>query len=85
MKFVLDIGGNKYALSFAAVEKITEALAGAEWIEHKYVSKDISPTNYVDLLSPVVVHERIAVSPMDDDYYGALQLTTKLFREKNGS
>lgn len=85
MKLVLDIGGNRFVLPMDAAAKLTEAMADAEWLEHKYVGKDISPTNYIDLLSPLIIHEVLKFGAMDDDSYGALQLTTKLFREKHGA
>ena len=82
MKLVLDIGGNKVLLSVEAADKIASALADGEWLENKYVGRDISPTNYVNLISPLQITDTLKFGAMDDDSYGALQLATKLFREK---
>ena len=82
MKLMFDIGGNKLLLSVESATKLTEALADAEWIESKYVGKEISPTSYINLLGTPVLHDVVKFGAMDDDAYGALQLTTKLFREK---
>jgi hypothetical protein len=83
MKLVLDIGGNKFVMSTEAAAKITEAMAEAEWMEHKYVGKDVSPTNYIDLLSPLIMQDVLKFGALDDATYGALQLVTKLHNEKS--
>jgi hypothetical protein len=84
MKLVLELGGLKMLLTPAQVEAVTESLAGAEHIEQRYVGKDVSPTNYVPLISSVVMHDIFKVGVMDDATYGAMKLSTKLFHEKHG-
>jgi hypothetical protein len=82
MKLVIEIGGQKYALPVDAAERLIAALAEGEWLEHKYVGKDVSPTNYIDLLTPIPsMHDTLKFGAMDEDTYGALKLTTKLFRD----
>ena len=83
MKLVLEIGGNKVLLPVEAADRIAAALADGEWLENKYVGRDISPTNYVNLVSPLQITDVLKFGAMDDDSYAAMQLTTKLFREKH--
>lgn len=82
MKLIIDIGGNKFLLSMAVADKLTKALAEAEWLEHRYVAKEVSPTSYVDLISPLVLSDLLKFGAMDDATYGALKLTTNLYNAK---
>lgn len=81
MKSVLELNGRKFILSMDAMERIANALAQAQWLEHKYVGKE-SPSNYIDVFTPFQLHDVLKVGVMDEDTHGALELASRLHHDK---
>ena len=80
MKLIVNIAGLKVLLPVAAAETIVELLAGAEYLENKYIGAK-SPTNYIDIITPFQSTAHMQATLMDDVAYEALKLVTKLHHE----
>jgi len=79
MKFLLEIANTKVILTMEQLDKISEALDGAERIEDKYMGA----SKYLKLLRPYVTSESLKGTMMTLHEYGAMQLVTKLEDEKS--
>lgn len=79
MKFLLEIANTKVLLTQAQLEKLSDALDGAERIEDKYVGN----SKYLKLIRPYVTSESLKGTMMTLHEYGAMQLVTKLEDEKS--
>ena len=81
MKLVMEICGQKLVMSAETADKIVNALHESEWLEHKYVGSS-APSSYIDMISPISLHDSLKLTAMSDDTYAALQLVAKLQNSK---
>lgn len=79
MKFLLEIANTKVLLTMEQLDRLTEALDGAERIEDKYAGN----SKYLKLIRPYSTSESLRGTMMTLHEYGALQLVTKLEDEKS--
>lgn len=79
MKFVMELNGNKLLLESAQLEAIVNALNGAEYLESKYIGNKLGAngSNYIDLISPLVLRDATKVSMMSEEEYGAMKFITQ--------
>ena len=79
MKFVMELNGHKLLLDGTQLETIVNALNGVEWLESKYMGsgKGANGTNYMDIISPLVLRDATKVGMMSDEEYGAMRFITQ--------
>ena len=79
MKFILELNGHKLLLETEQLETIVNALNGVEHLESKYMgaNKGTNGTNYMDIISPLVLRDATKVGMMSEEEYGALKFITQ--------
>jgi len=79
MKFVMELNGHKLLLETAQLEAIVNALNGVDWLESKYMGsgKGTNGTNYIDIISPLVLRDATKVGMMSDEEFAAMKFITQ--------
>lgn len=79
MKFVMELNGHKLLLETAQLEAIVNALNGVEWLESKYIGNKLGAngSNYMDLISPLVLRDATKVGMMSEEEYAAMKFITQ--------
>lgn len=83
MKFVMEINNVKIVLTTEQLEAITTALDGCEYLENKYLGNNlgVNGSNYLELLSPVVMRDLLKVGVMSDVDHEAKTFVTKQYNK----
>lgn len=79
MKFVMELNGHKLLLDGTQLEIIVNALNGVEWLESKYIGNKLGThgSNYMDIISPLVLRDATKVGMMSEEEYGAMKFITQ--------
>lgn len=79
MKFVIDLNGHKLLLDGTQLETIVNALNGVEYLESKYIGNKLGTngSNYMDIISPLVLRDATKVGMMSEEEYGAMRFITQ--------
>jgi len=82
VKFKLTINGHHVLVDAGQLEILTDTLSFAEHLTETHVGNNQGSQGYnnayVPVIKPVVPHELITVSPVNQDYIDTVKLTMKL-------
>jgi hypothetical protein len=87
MKYIMLIDSQKVLLTHEQVEKIVDAIDGAEIIKSEYVGqgKGDNGSCYINLLDTPKLSELFSMKVLSDVEYGALVTMTEVYKQEKKS
>ena len=82
MKFKMVINGHSVLVDVGQLEILTDTLACAEYLTETHVGTNMGSQGYqnayVPIVKPVVPHDLLTVSPVNQDFIDTIKLSMKL-------